>query len=69
VKKRRENDYLRLTATEVARVQAAITDGVLLAQPSEEALETETVAAVGRRAVPDFELAPCFLTDDVSGWN
>jgi hypothetical protein len=68
VKKRRENDYSRLAATEVARIQAAVADGVLLAQPSEEALETETVAAVGRGAVPDFELAPCFLADDVSGW-
>ncbi len=44
---------LRLAAAHVARVQAGVADGVLVAQPSKEALETETVAAVGRGAVPD----------------
>ena len=42
----------RLAAAEVAGVQAAVADGVLLAEPGEEALETESVAAVGRRTVP-----------------
>ena len=46
---------LGLAAPEVARVQAAVADGVLLAQPGEEALEAETVAAVGRGAVPGRE--------------
>ena len=43
---------LGLAAPEVARVQAAVADGVLLAQPGEEALEAEAVAAVGGGAVP-----------------
>ena len=42
----------RLAAAEVAGVKAAVADGVLLAEPGEEALETESVTAVGRRAVP-----------------
>lgn len=42
----------RLAATEVAGIQAAVADGVLLAEPGEEALETEPVAAMGRRSVP-----------------
>lgn len=37
----------RLAASEVARVQAAVADGVLLAEPCKEPLETETVATVG----------------------
>ena len=37
----------RLAAAEVAGVQAAVADGVLLAEPGEEALETESVTAVG----------------------
>jgi hypothetical protein len=32
-------ENLRLAAPEVARVQAAVADGVLLAQPGQEALE------------------------------
>ena len=47
--------FLRLAAAHVAGVQAGVTDGVLLAQPGEEALEAETVAAVGRGAVPGRE--------------
>jgi hypothetical protein len=41
----------RLAAAEVAGVQAAVADGVLLAEPSEEAFKTQSVAAVGRRTV------------------
>jgi hypothetical protein len=44
--------FLRLAAAHVAGVQAGVADGVLLAQPGEEALEAETVAAVGGGAVP-----------------
>ena len=44
--------FLRLAAAHVAGVQAGVTDGVLLAQPGEEALEAETVAAVRGGAVP-----------------
>ena len=44
----------RLAAAEVARVQAAISDSVLLAQPCEEALETQSVTAVRRRSVPEI---------------
>jgi hypothetical protein len=43
---------LRLAAAHVAGVQAGVADGVLLAQPGEEALEAETVATVGGGAVP-----------------
>jgi hypothetical protein len=43
--------YLRLATAHVTRVQASVADGVLVAQPGEEALEAETVAAVGRGAV------------------
>lgn len=43
----------RLAAAKVARIQAAVTDGVLLAEPGEEALEAEPVTTVGRAAVPD----------------
>ena len=42
---------LRLAAAHVAGVQAGVADGVLLAQPGEEALEAETVAAVGAGSV------------------
>lgn len=42
----------RLASAHVTRVQTGIANGMLLAQPGEEALETETVAAVGRGAVP-----------------
>jgi hypothetical protein len=45
----------RLAATKVARIQAAVADSVLLAEPSEEALETETIAAMGRASVPKEE--------------
>ena len=37
-------------------VQAAVADGVLLAEPGEEALKTKTVTAVGRRTVPGVML-------------
>jgi hypothetical protein len=36
----------RLAAAKVAWVQAAVTNGVLLAEPSEEPLKTETIAAM-----------------------
>jgi len=36
----------RLAAAEVAGVQAAVADGMLLAEPGEETLETESVTAV-----------------------
>ena len=52
---------LRLAAPEVARVQAAVADGVLLAQPSEEALETQAVAAVGGGAVPNSHVISMFF--------
>ena len=42
---------LRLAAAHVTGVQAGVADSVLVAQPGEEALQTETVATVGRRAV------------------
>lgn len=41
----------RLATAEVAGVQAAVADSVLLAEPGKEALETESVTAVGRRTV------------------
>lgn len=41
----------RLATAEVAGVQAAVADGVLLAEPGEETLEPEAVAAVGRGTV------------------
>jgi hypothetical protein len=47
----------RLAATKVAWVQAAVANGMLLAQPSEEALETETVAAVRGRTIPDSSIS------------
>jgi hypothetical protein len=47
----------RLAAAEVAGIQAAVADGVLLAEPCEEALETEAVAAVRRGAVPDTHVS------------
>ena len=46
----------RLAASKVARVQAAVADSVLLAQPGEEALETEAVAAVRGGPVPNITL-------------
>jgi hypothetical protein len=42
---------LRLAAAHVTGVQAGVADGMLVAQPGEEALQTETVATVGRGAV------------------
>lgn len=45
-------ESLRLAAPEVAWIQAAVADGVLLAEPGEEALEAEAVPAVGRGTVP-----------------
>lgn len=48
---------LRLAAAHVAGVQAGVADGVLLAQPGEETLEAETVAAVGRGAVSVREVS------------
>ena len=50
----------RLAAAKVARVQAAVAYSVLLTQPGEETLETETVAAVGGGAVPISKLANKF---------
>jgi hypothetical protein len=52
-----DNVLSRLATAKVAGIQAAVTDGMLLAQPCEEALETETVAAVGRGAVPECEVS------------
>ena len=43
--------HLRLAAAHVTGVQAGVADCVLVAQPGKEALQTETVATVGRRAV------------------
>jgi hypothetical protein len=48
---------LRLAAAHVAGVQASVADGVLLAQPGEEALETETVATVRGGAVSVREVS------------
>jgi predicted regulator of Ras-like GTPase activity (Roadblock/LC7/MglB family) len=48
---RNDTRRLRLATAHVAGVQAGVTDGVLVAQPCEETLETETVAAVGGGAV------------------
>ena len=45
---------LRRAATHVARVQACFTYCVELAQPSQEALEPETVPTVRRAAVPKY---------------
>jgi hypothetical protein len=58
---RRKKRHLRLAAPKVARVQAAVADGVLLAQPREEALETEAVAAMGGGAVPINQVSMCFI--------
>jgi len=43
--------YLRLAAAHVTGIQASVTDGVLVAQPGEEALQAETVATVRGGAV------------------
>jgi hypothetical protein len=50
-----EMSFLRLAAAHVAGVQAGVADGVLLAQPGEETLETEAVAAVRGGAVSGRE--------------
>jgi hypothetical protein len=57
---------LRLAAAHVTGVQAGVADSVLVAQPGEEALQTETVATVGRRtvSVKDMLVYVCFLIDD-----
>jgi hypothetical protein len=47
---------LGLAATEVARIQAAVADGVLRAEPCEETLETKSVTAVGGGTVPEGNL-------------
>lgn len=47
----RKRQRSRLAAAHVARVQAGVTDGVLVAQPGEETLEAETVSTVRRGAV------------------
>jgi hypothetical protein len=63
-KREKRNHASRLAAAEVARVQAAVADGVLLAQPGEEALETETVAAVGAGSVSEEHV----LVDECRWW-
>jgi hypothetical protein len=61
-KRKPRKKYLsRLASSKVARVQAAVADCMLLAQPCEEALETETVAAVRRGAVPFVKVSNVFL--------
>ena len=47
----RTTTHLRLAAAHVTGVQAGVADCVLVAKPGKEALQTETVATVGRRAV------------------
>jgi hypothetical protein len=53
MREKRSRTSSRLAAAKVAGVQAAVADRVLLAQPGEEALETETVAAVGAGTIPE----------------
>jgi hypothetical protein len=63
---RETTTHLRLAAAHVTGVQAGVADGMLVAQPGEEALQTETVATVGRRtvSVKDMLVHVCFLIDD-----
>jgi hypothetical protein len=62
-----ERNCSRLATAKVAWVQAAITNRVLLAQPSKEAFETETVAAVGGGTVPGLLLADGVLHEERKG--
>ena len=50
---------LRSATTHVTGVETAVADGVLVAQPGEEALEAETVASVGRRAISVDRMSVC----------
>lgn len=43
---------LRFAAVHITRIQAAISDSVLLAKPSKETLQSQTVASVRRAAIP-----------------
>lgn len=58
--------FLRLAAAHVAGVQAGVADGVLLAQPGEEALEAETIATVRGGAVSVRELVDGLLRAKLS---
>jgi translation initiation factor 6 (eIF-6) len=55
------NTRLRLAAAHVTGVQAGVADGMLVAQPGEEALQTKTVATVGRGAVPVRYVSTCMF--------
>lgn len=46
--------HLRLATTHIAGIQACISNSVLLAQPSQKSLQTNTVAAVRRTSVPSL---------------
>jgi hypothetical protein len=60
-RKKKSRTCSRLATAEVAGVQAAVADGVLLAQPGEEALETKTVTAVGAGTIPEEHMLVKYL--------